>query len=65
MAERTITQVIESATRQALRKMVTEGDELGTWKPDALATWLTPTIIRAVQRFLAKPPPRKRSKRNA
>ncbi len=54
--------IIRRATERELGKMVTDGtDEIDRWKPDALASWIAPGIIRSVKRHLTPPPsPRRR-----
>lgn len=60
---KTIADVIRRATARELEKMATtaEGTLHDGWKGDALATWITPGIIRSVTLHLKqKKPARKK-----
>ncbi len=58
----TLRSVIRLAAERELEKMVdSDSSKVNDWNPDALASWITPGIIAAVERHLAPPPkPRKR-----
>ena len=51
---KTLGGVIRYATSRALTKMEEENGLLQEWKGDVLASWITPAIIAAVKRHIAK-----------
>ena len=53
--------VILQSVRRELAKMITDGtEEIDRWKPDALASWIVPGIVRSVKRHLSKPKGKRR-----